>query len=130
MVKDDSYRYVCYGGFAKEFINFVYGRDVRKIADASKTDLIAMKDACLLAETEEGQNACVEFSIYSLYRVGMYPYTLAGKYCSLHEGIARDVCFNTLFESVTKNITDSVDRKKFCVYIDDIYQPLCTEGGT
>ena len=121
----EEYREICYGGFAKEFVNLEYGRDVTKIESSTNEQLEHMAQACYLAPNEEGRSACIEHTIYALTRSGLYEYSLAGRYCSLVSEQYQDVCFRKVVNVVFQYRDTPVFRNEFCDYVETAYKPLC-----
>jgi hypothetical protein len=121
-----AYRTPCYGGFGKEFVSFVYGRDVRHIKYATDEDLRTTAEACYLAQAEDGKHSCIEHTVYSLTRTGMYEYPLAGRYCSLVSPEYKDLCFSTFLTIMEEYYIDRTTAKaEVCSFIEQHHRQMC-----
>lgn len=126
-VTNDKYRYACYGGFAKEFVNFVFGRDVRQVAKSNDEDLHTMLDACMVIDNDFGRRACVEYSVYALYRSGNNPYQVTARFCAMADDKFKDICYDTLKQKVmTSEYFPDSYKQNFCTYLKEQHHRQCT----
>jgi len=112
---NEEHRYNCNGGFGKEFIGFVLGRDIRYLNNIHLRDAALVHSWCAYAADEAGRNACVEFGMYSTYRAGSIGFDGAYTFCgeSITENSA-NICYEELF-SVANDFNHSLPyMETFC----------------
>jgi len=125
-LRNDLDRSNCYGGFAKEFLSFIFGRDIRRIPTATEENMRSVYAACEEAPNEFGLAACVKYAVYTFYKGGVAPYTQPGKFCSIVDDRFKPDCFTTLHDRVLSDNIGPEQAGEFCAYLADVYKPLCT----
>jgi hypothetical protein len=126
-VVDTELRKACYGGFAKEFVSFEYGRDIRKIASSSENSLTHMWKACTSAPDTFGVEACIEYTIYALYRNGLYPPSLSARFCAVVSELHKNGCYQKAFEVVNSKQTEKGEFELFCQMLPGELKYLCSQ---
>ncbi|MDP3794448.1 MAG: hypothetical protein Q8R13_00770 [bacterium] len=126
---DASNRDACFGGFGKEFIGLVQGRDIRKEALAKITDaqLGQIYAWCRLAPHKEGAAACAVQALQSLYWGGENDRSIAIRFCGIidEEYFGRS-CFLNLIGAVASYIRDADYQRTFCEELPSQYQKECS----
>lgn len=126
--KEVGNRDACFGGFGKEFVVLVQGRDIRMgnieaITDGQLRQIYAW---CVLAHEARGTAACSEQALASLYWGGENDRSIAIRYCSLINDTAdQRNCFENLIGAVSFYITDVNYRQAFCKEVPQDYQRAC-----
>lgn len=125
---DGANRDACYGGFGKEFVGLVLGRDIRGSALENITDaqLQQVYDWCLLAGNKEGSAACMLHALQALYWGGENPKSIAIRYCNVPaDSYYQRSCFMGLIDAVFFYIQDRSYKKAFCREIPRAYSKDC-----
>ena len=125
-------RETCYGGFGKEFIVLVPGRDIRRIEELTDRELNLVHEWCNLAPDRVASAACVVYAMYSLYWGGENDRAVAIRFCGLApDGFLKDACVKNLIRVVSIYIQDADYRRGFCQELDASYRQACRgELGT
>lgn len=128
-VLDEKYRTACYGGFGKEFVVLVQGRDVRKIGELNDGQFRDIIHLCTLAENSEGVTECLKQITDSLFWGGEYDSALYIRFCSLMDGDAeqQDKCYLEILRNVGwYSDSLSVDYKaSLCSALPEVYKSDC-----
>jgi len=127
---DAGLRDACYGGFGKEFVGFVAGRDIRasSVGNMTESQLKEVYEFCLLAPNKEGTSFCIRGATNSLYWGGENDRRIALKFCSLmQDSWYQQGCFANLMGAVNYYIKDPVYKKEFCKEMPQDYQKECRE---
>jgi hypothetical protein len=128
VLTDPKYREACYGGFAKEFVGFVFGRDIRMIRNITDEQLAEVDAACQLAEVEDGIAACIKHTLYKLFGSGLYGFDLSGRFCGIVPNQFTDYCERTLIEIVMEQGDLTREEKdSFCEYTKEKFGRECTD---
>lgn len=126
--EDGANRDACYGGFGKEFVGLVLGRDIRGSALENITDakLQQVYGWCLLAGNKEGSAACMLHALQALYWGGENDRSIALRFCDLiSTPYYRNSCFLNLINAVSFYIEDTRYREEFCRAIPAVLQEEC-----
>ena len=116
----------CFGGFAKEYLGFILGRDIRLVDTINTGELTALWNACQAAPTPEARAYCSKYAVYSLYRSGNHPYEISADFCSLvTDPHSKNACFANLQDQVFKHNEDATHRSNFCTKLSDDYNVIC-----
>lgn len=121
-----EYREACFGGFAKEFVGFLFGRDIRKISDITDEQLSEVFSDCSLAGAEDGVAGCVKHTILDLLGRGRYAFEIAGRFCELVDRQYSDYCVSSFIRAIgEQNKLSPEQRKEFCTYVEEKFQRSC-----
>jgi hypothetical protein len=121
-----EFQETCFGGFAKEFLGFFLGRDIRLVETMSIEQLGDLWAACQTAPTEQARAYCAKYAVYNLYRSGNHPYEISADFCGLvTESLSQNACFANLQDQVFENNESVSYRDNFCVDLNDIYEVNC-----
>ena len=104
-------REACFGGFGKEFVALIEGRDIRDISSLSSSQLKMIQEFCMLAE--EGVFPCLQHAVNSLYWGGENDFAVAIDFCSLQSSLKED-CFRHLENAVFYFNTNKTYLEDFC----------------
>jgi len=116
----------CFGGFAKEYLGFILGRDIRLVETMNTNQLTALWNACQSAPTLEAAAYCAKYAVYNLYRSGNHPYEISANFCSvITEPQSTRACFEKLQERVFRQNEDAVYRSNFCTTLSKDYNATC-----
>lgn len=128
LAKGSPERSACYGGFGKEFIVLVQGRDIRRIEDLDNNQLATVYDWCKLADSDEGTVSCLLSAANSMYWGGENAYETPVQFCQLieHDNHQR-VCFENMMGAVNFYVQDRSYRSEFCNSLPETYQSLCRQ---
>lgn len=111
-------RDACFGGFGKEFIGLVQGRDIRKesLENISDEQLSQVYEWCKLAPIKEGSAACIVHAVNSLYWGGENNRSVSIRFCNVmtNELYFQKSCFINLISVVASYIQDPEYRRSFC----------------
>ncbi len=121
-------RNLCAGGFGKEFVVLVRGRDIRKESFTRITDkqLTTVSDWCSLAADGDDAKACILSAVNSLFWGGENDRSVAIRFCtSVPNEADRSACLENLIGAVGFYISDPSYRKNFCGEIPASYQEKC-----
>ena len=127
-VSEPGNRDACYGGFGKEFIGFVAGRDVRAFAIENMTEnqLGEVYKFCLRAGNKDGTSSCVRHATNSLYWGGENDRGAAIRFCTIiSDSYYQKACFTNLIGAVGYYIKDPAYKKEFCKEVLDSYREEC-----
>ena len=125
---DVSNRDACYGGFGKEFVSLVLGRDIRAQALENITDeqLKQIYEWCQLAGNQDGSSACTVHAVYSLYWGGENDRGLAIRFCGIiDDSYYQHSCFMNLIDNVAFYINEQTYKKEFCEELPFVYREAC-----
>jgi len=129
-MRDAALRDACYGGFGKEFVGFVGGRDIRasSMERIGENQLKEVYEFCLLADNKEGASSCVRGATNSLYWGGENDRSVALKFCTLmQDSWYQQGCFANLMGAVNYYIKDPLYKMEFCEEIPKDYRQECQE---
>lgn len=121
-------RDACFGGFGKEFVGLVQGRDIRmsSIASIGEGQLRQIYSWCNLSHDERGIIMCNEHALASLYWGGETDRSIALRFCSIIDKKSiQDHCFRNLVNLVSIYITNMQYRELFCGELPPIYRQQC-----
>lgn len=116
----------CFGGFAKEYISFILGRDIKLVADLTDDQLTALWQSCQATDNPTGQAYCASYAVYNLYRSGTHPYEVSARYCSIvSERGSRSRCFHILEQQVMETDFPHAYKAEFCSFIETNHGYAC-----
>lgn len=121
-------RDACFGGFGKEFVGLVQGRDIRSgsIAAITEAQLRQIYRWCHLAPDSRGTTMCSEHALAALYWGGENDRSIALRYCSfVSEKTDQYSCFENLIGNVALYIKDVQYRQSFCEEIPPTHKKEC-----
>lgn len=121
-------RDACTGGFGKEFVGLVQGRDIRSgsIAAISDARLRQIYVWCRLAHDARGTSMCSEHALAALYWGGENDRSIALRYCGIITSPAdQKQCYESLIGSVASYISDKNYRSAFCSEVPDAFTAQC-----
>jgi len=127
-IESADLRDACYGGFGKEFIGFVAGRDVRAFAieNITENQLREVYEFCLLSNNKDGTLSCVRHATNSLYWGGENDPGAAISFCSLvSDSYYQKGCFVNLIGAVGYYTKDPAYKKEFCKEVPNSYRDEC-----
>ena len=123
----------CYGGFGKEFIGLIQGRDIRKgsVDHISDDGFWQVYGWCKLAGVKEGTAACVQHAINSLYWGGENNYDPAIKFCSImtDDPYNQGSCLQHLIGAVRYYKKDQQYITEFCSKVPPEQKDYCLSSG-
>jgi hypothetical protein len=126
---EERNRNSCYGGFGKEFVVLVRGRDIRKasIANISDDNLKTVFRWCSLADNKNGTAACLLHSVDSLFWGGENDVIFSLSFCGLlsDDKFYQGSCYNHLISIVHHYIKDSQYINNFCHKLPTQHKDLC-----
>jgi hypothetical protein len=121
-----EFQETCFGGFAKEYLGFILGRDIRLVETISISKLTSLWNACETAPNPEARAYCAKYAIYNLYRSGSHPYEISADFCSVvTEPQSKNACFVNLQDQVFKNNEADLYRDNFCATFSSDYGVNC-----
>jgi hypothetical protein len=124
---DPKYREACFGGFAKEFVGFLFGRDIRKIEGITNEQLGEVLAACSLAEVEDGIAGCIKHAIIDLLGGGQHGFEIAGRLCELVDTQHKEYCVSSYITTVhDQHALDEKQYGEFCGYIEETFGRSCS----
>lgn len=118
----------CYGGFGKEFVVLLMGRDIRMntLERIEKDKFKKVFEFCKLADQLKGVEACIIDAVSSYYWGGENKPTIAILFCtSIEEAVFQDVCFQHLISSVNMFVKDENYRREVCNQIPESFRLSC-----
>lgn len=121
-------RDTCYGGFGKEFIGLVLGRDIRisAIHEVSEASLKTIYEWCLLAGTQDGSAACIVHIMNSLYWGGENDPKIPIRFCNgIPYGYYQRSCFMKFIDAVNFYINEPEYKREFCRALPYTYREDC-----
>lgn len=118
-------RDACYGGFGKEYIVLSRGRDIRDIGSVTADALIPVRAACAQANDEQGERACNESALNSLFWGGENNPDAAFNYCSIATGDAQTECYRTLGGNITYYLGGTSKAQALCARLPEEFRPGC-----
>lgn len=98
--EDTTGRYACFGGFGKEFIVLVQGRDIRKIEELTDDQLGIVVKWCGLAGDATGVYACIIDALNSLYWGGENDVDVAVRFCGQAPDDMKQQCYRHIVGAV------------------------------
>lgn len=123
---EPKYREACFGGFAKEFVGFLFGRDIRQIEDITDAQLSEVVAACELSEVEDGIAACVKHAVIDLLSSGEKGIEITGRFCTLVDAQFSDYCVTSYIEIVQEQYAlGAAKAAAFCDYIGKTFGRSC-----
>jgi len=121
-------RDACFGGFGKEFTVLANNRDIRNIEQMNIKQLELVHKWCTLAGHEEGENACIDSAVKSLYWGGENNPSVSIKFCdNINKQKQQSFCFEQLFKEVQFYISDYAYREQFCNKIPLAHNNMCAQ---
>jgi hypothetical protein len=121
----EEYQESCFGGFAKEYLGFILGRDIGLVQTIHSDQLVDLWHACETAPTPLARSYCAKYAVYNLYRSGSHPYEISADFCSLvSEKQSKDACFSNLQDQVF-TFTDTETQTNFCTTLVETYGVEC-----
>lgn len=123
-------RHACYAGFGKEFVPLAGSRDIRGMDNLSDDEYRTAISWCMSAGAEDGEAACVEEGVASIFWGGENDPEASFRYCALVEDKnARSSCFGRLAHDIGMYTSGSV-RERLCARVPDEHQSLCLGDRT
>lgn len=122
---EEENRNTCYGGFGKEFIGIVQGRDIRNVGATSEPELQRMHEWCDMAGLPYTVRACNTHVLASLYWGGENSIDASLAFCALAEGETRASCYQELVGQVRYYFPSSSERFARCGALPAAYQGVC-----
>jgi len=121
-----EFQEACYGGFAKEYLGFILGRDIRLVQTINTDQLTDLWQACEAAATPLARSHCAKYAVYNLYRSGSHPYEISADFCSLvSEDLSKNACFTNLQDQVFSHNESADYRTNFCTALQNNYGVEC-----
>ena len=126
---DKPNRDACFGGFGKEFIGLVRGRDIRKnsIANISNDNFKTVYEWCKLANNKDGTAACLLHAMDSLFWGGENDVNISLNFCSLFDDdpFYQGSCYRHLVGAVFFYIKDPQYINNFCQKLPAEHKDFC-----
>jgi hypothetical protein len=122
---DVSDRGGCYGGFGKEFVPLVAGRDIRDIGSMNTDELATVRRWCGLAGLIPGEAACDSAALASLFWGGENKPDAAFTFCAMASGPARDDCYRELTSAISHYLGGTPKAGVLCGRLPDPYRADC-----
>ncbi len=116
----------CFGGFGKEFIGLVAGRDIRtidRLTDQQYKTAILM---CHEAVHQEGVLACVIGELESIFWGGENDPAASFRFCALVPEPMSEQCYAKLAEVIDRYLRDN-DKKNWCAKLPEENQKTCLD---
>ncbi len=118
----------CYGGFGKEFVPLALGRDIREIHRFASTESAMVEDWCSRAAPLDGQKACIEQALQSVFWGGENDPAIAFRFCgAVRSSDLQDACYGEL-DSAINSYLRGEQRSRVCMQLPEKYRIACTEG--
>lgn len=118
-------RNACYGGFGKEFVGLVRDRDIRAIGSMSPEELARIRTWCAQAGDTNGEAACNQQALASLFWGGENEPDAAIAFCTLAEGNVRNACYRDLADAVSYYLAGTLKGATVCRELPEDYQRFC-----
>jgi len=129
--EDTIARGACYGGFGKEFIAIVVGRDIRDIGSLEEPELVKIHAWCRLAGNEKGEVACLSSVVGSLFWGGENDMYASLTFCRLAEDpVMRDACYAQLTDDALYFLGKTPLIFRVCNNLPEPHRSFCVVNGT
>jgi hypothetical protein len=116
----------CYGGFAKEFLGFILGRDIILVETITDAQLFDLWAACESASNSLARAHCAKYAVFNLYRSGSHPFEISARYClQITEQESKSACFQNLQDQVYKHNQNDQYRAQFCTTLAAEFDTQC-----
>ncbi len=121
-------RDACFGGFGKEFMGVIQGRDARS-SSLNKLSAEQFKDVyawCALANDKMGEGACIVHALNYVYWGGENDASIAFKFCGAAlSSYAKETCYRGLFIAVNAYRPDTAYKQSICKEAPEAYTNTC-----
>lgn len=114
----------CYGGFGKEFLPIVAGRDIRSTVSYSPEQLRTIVAWCESAGSSAGATACVAEAVGSAFWGGEKDPATAFGICAAASENTQEGCYARLAADI-RQFTSGKDRTMLCTQIPEAYRKRC-----
>ncbi len=115
-------RRACYGGFGKEFVTIAGARDIRHVDQFGDEEYTRAAQWCTLAQTHEGQEACVREALQSVFWGGENNPQASVRFCTDAPTGSQSACWDELTHAIAQYLPG---RTEVCVLLPAYYQPTC-----
>lgn len=126
LVGDSRLRDACYGGFGKEFVTLVRGRDVRDVGAMAEAELSVVRSLCSQAGIHSGEAACLTHALYSLFWGGENRPDASFRFCAIADGDAQDTCYRELAGQIAYYQGGMPKGAALCERLPERYRSSCT----
>ncbi len=118
-------RDACYGGFGKEFVSLAQDRDTRNVGAMDDEALSNIRAWCTQAGESDGEAACNEHALSSLFWGGESEPDAAFSFCELAKGEAQINCYRDLSLKIQYYLSDTVRGYELCKRLPQGFQVPC-----
>lgn len=116
-------REACFGGFGKEFIPLVGARDIRTVDRFSNEQYARAAGWCTLSRAKDGQAACVEQAVESVFWGGENDPRASMRFCAVTPVSLQDACFSRVAENLKRYVPESAEM--WCRQLPEQYRSRC-----
>lgn len=118
-------RAACYGGFGKDFIGLVVGRDIRNVGSTPAPALAQLRDWCAMAGDAQGTIDCDQYVLGSLFWGGETAPDAALAFCGLLDGAPQDACYRELGGVIAYYHANDGKAEPLCTRLPEAYRSSC-----
>lgn len=127
-VDEKELRRACFGGFGKEFVPILAGRDTRTVDKLPDAMYGRAQSWCMYAEPMDGKVACISDAVASLFWGGENDPDASFRFCSLVQaGEVQDACWDRLAADIGHFVRDAGRRESLCSRLPERSQAVCSD---
>ncbi len=126
VLDDPKHRDGCFGGFGKEYITLVHGRDVRLIEETTPKQHQTINEWCALASDMAGVRSCVRNAMYSTYKAGAIDHNVTVSLCNeaVNDEVRND-CLKSFIYNASSHHPNNEYANQFCLDMPEGYIGYC-----
>lgn len=119
-------RNACFGGFGKEFVPLVAGRDIRNVDQLTDEQYERAASWCSYPKARDGEIACIQDAIASLFWGGENDPSASFRFCDLlEENYMQSACYERLASDIGTFVTEHESKVALCEQIPEGFRKIC-----